>query len=226
MEKYVEPHIRQDRDAMGELFIWTDIDPAHEDDFNQWYDREHMAERAGIAGFRWARRYRTSQGERRYLALYRTETMHVFQSAPYRKAFEQQTAWSNLNFTRMRNTNRRVMIVSPLAGVGTGGALAMVRLGSLDVAQRVGAAVQAAMQIDGVLTIRVLTPDPELSTPLPSENPEGRVLEPVLVIDATTEPAAAAAGRLVASELDVALANVHTFELLWDLRSQDLQTQP
>ena len=33
---------------MGELFIWTDIDPAHEDDFNQWYGCEHMAERAGI----------------------------------------------------------------------------------------------------------------------------------------------------------------------------------
>src|SRR3546814_7604945 len=73
MEKHVAAPIRQDRDAMGELFIWTDIDPAHEDDFNQWYDREHMAERAGIAGFQWARRYRATQGERRYLALYRTE---------------------------------------------------------------------------------------------------------------------------------------------------------
>ncbi len=33
-------------DVMGELFIWTDIDPAHEADFNRWYDREHMAAQA------------------------------------------------------------------------------------------------------------------------------------------------------------------------------------
>ena len=28
----------------GLLCIWTDIDPAHEADFNHWYDREHIPE--------------------------------------------------------------------------------------------------------------------------------------------------------------------------------------
>ncbi len=214
--------IRQDRDAMGELFIWTDIDPAHEDDFNQWYDREHMAERAGIAGFSWARRYRTQQGDRRYLALYRTQSMNVFFSPEYRKAFEHQTPWSLANFARMRNTNRRVSIVSPLAGVGTGAALGMVRLGTVEQAARAAALAETVLGIDGVLTLRVLTPDPELSTPLPSEDASARVLEPVLIIDTTTEPAAAAAVRLVADQLDLSADHTYTFDLLWDLRADDL----
>ena len=40
--------IQQTKDAMGELFIWTDVDPAHEQDFNRWYDTEHMQERAAL----------------------------------------------------------------------------------------------------------------------------------------------------------------------------------
>lgn len=158
MEKHVAAPIRHDRDAMGELFIWTDIDPAHEEDFNQWYDREHMAERAGIAGFRWARRYRSQHGRRRYLALYRTEDLHVFGSAAYRQAFERQTPWSLANFARMRDTHRRVMVVSPLAGAGTGAALGLLRLGSVELAARAAALAASAQEIEGVLALRVLTP--------------------------------------------------------------------
>src|SRR5699024_12665698 len=43
--------------APAELFIWTDVDPNYEDDLNQWYEHEHMLERASIPGFVWAWRY-------------------------------------------------------------------------------------------------------------------------------------------------------------------------
>lgn len=208
---------------MGELFIWTNIDPAYEDDFNKWYDREHMAERAGIPGFMWARRYRSQAGPRPYLALYRTETMHVFRSPAYRQAFEHQTPWSLANFERMRNTNRRVTVVSPLHGVGTGGALALLRLGSLQNAQRAAAMVASPrMELGGVLCLRVLTPDPELSTPLPSEDPSSRVLEPFLVVDTVTEAAAADAAQHFAAALDLGGEHLQIFRLLWELRSCDL----
>lgn len=217
--------IRLDREAPGELFIWTDIDPAFEDDFNQWYDREHMEERAAIEGFRWARRYRSSSGGRRYLALYRTESVNVFTSAPYKAAFESQTKWSLSNFERMTNTNRRVMVVSSLAGVGTGGALALVALGTQENAERVAAmAASVQAEMDGVLALRVLTPDAGLSAPLPSENPEGRVLEPMLVIDTTVEPVAAAVARLFVEELNLDSSSSASFALLWELRSDDLRT--
>ena len=215
--------IRLDRDAPGELFIWTDIDPAFEDDFNQWYEREHMQERAAIPGFQWARRYRSSSDGRRYLALYRTETVNVFTSPAYEQAFTSQTDWSLTNFERMVNTRRRVMTVSPLAGVGTGAALALVALGSHENAQRAAAMAQSVQaEMDGVLALRVLTPDAELSAPLPSEDTENRILEPVLIVDATLEPVAAAAARLFVDELDLPDGSSATFGLLWDLRSADL----
>jgi len=215
--------LRPDRDAMGELFIWTDIDPAHETDFNRWYDREHMAERAAIPGFLWSRRYRASTGERPYLALYRTASLGVFESDAYRQAFGQQTAWSLENFGRMRNTSRRVMAVSPLGGVGTGGALALLRLGDTDTARRVAAQAGEALRTDGVLALRLLTPDPALSTPLPSEDAATRVLEPVLLIEGTSEAAAAEAARQLAHGAGLPADRVRTFQLLWDLRADDLR---
>lgn len=218
----VQP-IRQDRAAQGELFIWTDIDPAYENDFNQWYDREHMEERAAIPGFKWARRYKRPTGDRRYLAVYRTESVDVFTSEKYRQAFESQTEWSITNFGRMRNTNRRVMVVSPLAGVGTGAAVALIPLGNIEAAEKVAQIAQRLIDdVDGVLSLRVLTPEPELSTPLPSENTENRVLEPILLVDTTTEPVAATIAQLITEELGIPDANTSTFSLLWDLRSADL----
>jgi len=38
----------------GMLLTSMDIDPAHEGEFNRWYDREHLEERVAIEGFRFA----------------------------------------------------------------------------------------------------------------------------------------------------------------------------
>src|SRR5690625_6464579 len=46
-----------------------------------------MLERASIPGFVWARRYRALQSPRKYLALYRTEQLAVFDSPAYQEAF-------------------------------------------------------------------------------------------------------------------------------------------
>lgn len=62
----------------AELFIATDIDPQYEEDFNRWYDREHMEERCVIPGFQWARRYKSITGNGpQYLAIYRARSINV-----------------------------------------------------------------------------------------------------------------------------------------------------
>ncbi len=214
--------ILQTRDAPGELLIWTNVEAAHEADFNRWYDREHMAERAAIPGFLWSRRYRATSGPRPYLALYRTQSVHVFLSAPYRKAFENQTAWSMSNFGRMFATTRRVNIVTELFGQGLGSALALIQLKDLMFAQRAADAVAAACgEADGCIGARVVLPDPELSTPLPSPG-ANNVIEPFLLIEATSTPVAAKLAKSLAASLGLAADSVSTFELLWDLRSADL----
>src|SRR5262249_24058535 len=45
----------------GMLITVMDADPAEEEDFNKWYDREHIVERVAIAGFLEARRSGVSQ---------------------------------------------------------------------------------------------------------------------------------------------------------------------
>lgn len=78
----MEHHLVLRESDAAELFVWTDIEPEYEADFNRWYDREHMEERVSLPGFQWARRYRAAAtGTPRYLALYRAESIAVFTSA-------------------------------------------------------------------------------------------------------------------------------------------------
>jgi hypothetical protein len=69
----------------GLLAVWMDIPAAVEEDFNRWYNEEHLAERAGIPGFLNARRYRSLQGTPAYMALYDTVDAQVLQSDAYLK---------------------------------------------------------------------------------------------------------------------------------------------
>jgi len=77
--------------------------------------------------------------------------------------------------------------------------------------------------VAGVIAVRVLTPDPSLSTPLPSEDPSKRVLEPYLVIDTTSLASADKAGAWMVSRLHLTPQQHHSFGLLWDLRASDLK---
>jgi len=68
----------------GLLLFMTDIDPAHEGEFNRWYEEEHLDERMAIPGFITARRFQALEGGPKYLAIYDLESPEVLQSAPYR----------------------------------------------------------------------------------------------------------------------------------------------
>lgn len=160
--------------AAGQLSIWTDVAPAHELDFNRWYDREHMQERIAIPGVRRARRFRCLVScPRPYLALYDTDSVETFRSAAYQQAFAKQTEWSQRNFSRMRDTQRRVGELIVDVGAAEGGALALfvVNDAALD-----GTApqFQALMARDHVQRASLLRTDVALSTPLASSASQAR----------------------------------------------------
>jgi len=208
----------------AQLFVWSDIDPDHEADFNQWYDREHMEERVRIPGFTGARRYRAVSGSaRRYLALYRATSLADFTSDVYRKAFTKQTQWSITNFGRMSNTRRRVMHVAQEGGFGWGGALVLIELvpDAMDTTA-VGEVLSELMAEEGVLRVHHMIPDETLSTPLPSETTEGRVLAPCIAVDVTSEPIAEATLRQLTEKLGGAVREAETFRLMWSLDENDL----
>jgi hypothetical protein len=50
--------------------VIIDVDPAAEDEFNRWYEEEHIPERLRYPGFHRAERFRSATVPQRYLALY------------------------------------------------------------------------------------------------------------------------------------------------------------
>jgi hypothetical protein len=75
----------------GLLLTMTEPPPAMEEEFNAWYDQEHLPERLAIPGFRSARRW---VSERTYLATYELDSAAVLTSPQYLSFFENPTPWS------------------------------------------------------------------------------------------------------------------------------------
>jgi hypothetical protein len=80
----------------GLLLTMTEPPPLMEEEFNAWYDTEHLAERLAIEGFRSARRWvaDVAPGEGKYLATYELDAPAVLQSPEYLARFESATPWT------------------------------------------------------------------------------------------------------------------------------------
>lgn len=65
------------------LVVVVDVLPEHEEEFNRWYDEEHIPEKRAAPGFRSARRFRSHDQPGRYLALYEIDDAGVVTSAEY-----------------------------------------------------------------------------------------------------------------------------------------------
>jgi hypothetical protein len=212
----------------GMLLVCTNVDPAHEDDFNRWYDREHVNERVAIPGFVSGARYQTTRGSRRYLGLYRTTSLAVFETARYQQALQHPTAWSVTNLARMRNPMRRVCSIEMETGAGTGAWLALLTLATSATSTDVTAIARLGSELltlDGVVVARLLVPDAALSTTLPAEDSRERRLDPLLLIEASAEAAAANAGRHAARHVGAGSDDLSLFQLMWQLRLTDLSRE-
>jgi len=80
----------------GLLLTLTEPPPAMEEEFNAWYDEEHLPERLSIPGFRSAQRWVADlkPGEGKYLATYELDSAAVLTSREYLARFENPTPWS------------------------------------------------------------------------------------------------------------------------------------
>ncbi len=82
--------------SLGLLLTMTEPPPAMEEEFNAWYDDEHLAERLAIPGFRSAKRWVADvpAGQGKYLGTYELDSPGVLQSRAYLERFNNQTPWS------------------------------------------------------------------------------------------------------------------------------------
>jgi hypothetical protein len=67
----------------GLLMLWTDVDAEHEDEFNRWYDDEHIGRLLEVPGFLSAARYVALRGGPKYLTMYELEDVHVLRTAAF-----------------------------------------------------------------------------------------------------------------------------------------------
>jgi hypothetical protein len=69
------------------------VDPAHEADFNAWYDQEHVKLLSAVPGCLSARRFRaTDQGSHKYVAIYHLESAEVTQKPEWKASLD--TPWT------------------------------------------------------------------------------------------------------------------------------------
>ncbi len=69
--------------ATALLIVQVDIEPDREDEFNRWYDEEHVPEKLASTGFYSARRFKHFTEAHRYLAIYEVENGDLVTNESY-----------------------------------------------------------------------------------------------------------------------------------------------
>jgi len=121
--------VAENTEAKGLLGVWTDSDPALEAAFNEWYNREHVNERADNPGFKGGRRYRSlsSSGKPRYMAMYPIEDVSVLSAPHYKKAQAKPTSGTRKMMPAFLNIIRSEFIIRHRVGRGYGATVIAVR---------------------------------------------------------------------------------------------------
>jgi len=88
----------------GFLLVFMNPPPAFDEEFNAWYDSEHIPERLAVPGFLTGLRYvNISCGAPRYMAMYDLERSSVLESPEYlRVAFDNSSPWTKRVTARAR----------------------------------------------------------------------------------------------------------------------------
>jgi hypothetical protein len=112
----------------GILAIWNDILAAAEDDYHDWYLRDHFPDRLSVPGFRRGRRYVALAGAPKYFTFYETAAPEVLASAAYLARLEDPTPWTGRVMPSFRAMSRTPCRVEASLGAGEGGVVLTIRL--------------------------------------------------------------------------------------------------
>ena len=100
----------------GILAIFNDCRAGREDEFNAWFQGEHLEERIAVPGFLFGRRHQAISGSAGYFNFYLVESPDVLTSKPYLERLDNPTPMTkrimsevfiNMNRTVCRRTIRR-----------------------------------------------------------------------------------------------------------------------
>ena len=67
------------------FLVYTDlVDPKYEEEFNAWYNTQHLPQLLGLPGFLDAARYVATKGGPKYLAVYELESVEALQTPEFK----------------------------------------------------------------------------------------------------------------------------------------------
>jgi hypothetical protein len=93
----------------GLLLVMMEPPEEMEEEFNEWYDTEHIPEREAVPGILSAQRFVVNEGFPRYLALYDLESIEVLQSESYKRiGIDNLSPWSRRIIRSVRGSKRNV----------------------------------------------------------------------------------------------------------------------
>jgi hypothetical protein len=119
MPGYAQPPAQR-RDDMaakkgdGLLMVYCDVAAEHEEEFNRWYNDEHIPERLAIPGVLSAARYKAMAGGPTYLACYKLASADAWHAEAWQQRLKHPTAWSKrmapsvIGTAYIRNLYRRI----------------------------------------------------------------------------------------------------------------------
>ena len=210
----------------GMLITSMNIDPKHEDEFNLWYDREHLAERVAIDGFIEARRWVAEDADPKYFATYSTAAFSDLSSPAYSQALANQTQWSRENLARFQNMIRVVGRITDSQGQGRGAVLGVVRLRPENVTNQAREALKAAMAPGDqlhIISMHLIESDPVLSKSLTEpDKPNPGAADWFVLVEGTSKAAVVELMETRFKTLDIPAISMGTYRLLWDLAKSDL----
>ena len=122
------------------LMVWTEVPADKEDDYNAWYNEEHIAERLAIPGFLSAARYESdSPGAPKHLAMYELENIGVMTSDAYLSVRANPTEWTKrcspdvIATTYIRNTYEQIFPSEVEEGTAQSGMAPALQIGRMTV---------------------------------------------------------------------------------------------
>lgn len=213
--------------SKGMLITSMDIDPQFEDEFNLWYDREHLAERVAMNGFVEARRWVAHHAQPKYFATYCTQTFETLTSPQYQAGLANQTEWSKKNIARFQNMIRVVGRITDSRGQGRGAALAVIRTRPADqdtqhLRQKIHDALDPA-SLAGIISMHLIESDPAFSVSLTEpDKPNPGAADWFILVEGTRLDSVSDLIERRFVTLDLPIVTTGTYQLLWDLAKSDL----
>lgn len=114
--------------GQGALLITNAVDPAGQEEFDEWYIREHLPERVNGPGFLRGRRFRRITGTPRFMALYETQTPEVLHAPALLERLNHPTPWTQAVMPYFKDMHRTTMRLVATHGTLDGGLIMLIDL--------------------------------------------------------------------------------------------------